>query len=219
MQIGLTFRYKAKSGCCRLSFVSSNSLRLQQPEFGHGLPPRPRSGIAPQQQGGLPPKWLHWTDDRQHHAHAGWTASASGMGEPVTGEAGFPIDYTPLTPFGPALTELAGTGVHGAAANEPSSGVAPGEQPGPGAITLDEAMQILSGIEKLKGQVFLLEDIVDRGFTEGKVVVGLTNMIDKATITNAIRTTKLYGWVRFVDISDGVPTGAIPVAGQVAQAA
>lgn len=142
-----------------------------------------------------------------------------GMGEPVTGEAGFPIDYTPLTPFGPALTELAGTGVHGAAANEPSSGVTPGEQPGPGAITLDEAMQILSGIEKLKGQVFLLEDIVDRGFTEGKVVVGLTNMIDKATITNAIRTTKLYGWVRFVDISDGVPTGAIPVAGQVAQAA
>jgi hypothetical protein len=119
-----------------------------------------------------------------------------GMGEPLTGEEGFPIPYTPLTPFGPALTELAGSGTHGAAANRAAlsgQGIAPGEQPGPSAITLEEAMQILGGVPKLKGQVFLLEDITERGFTEGRVVVGLTNMIDKATITNAIRDTKLYG--------------------------
>ena len=112
--------------------------------------------------------------------------------------------YILFTPFGPALTELAGSGTHGAAANRAAlsgQGIAPGEQPGPSAITLEEAMQILGGVPKLKGQVFLLEDITERGFTEGRVVVGLTNMIDKATITNAIRDTKLYGRIQFVNVS------------------
>ena len=224
MQIELDLQIQGQERLLQAQFRQQQQLAaLQQPESLGGTgaaAPAPGPGIAPQQQGGLPPQMASGGQMIGNTMlMPGGQPQLVGMGEPVTGEAGFPIDYTPLTPFGPALTELAGTGVHGAAANEPSSGVAPGEQPGPGAITLDEAMQILSGIEKLKGQVFLLEDIVDRGFTEGKVVVGLTNMIDKATITNAIRTTKLYGRVRFVDISDGVPTGAIPVAGQVAQAA
>jgi len=36
-------------------------------------------------------------------------------------------------------------------------------------------------------------------------------MIDKATITNAIRDTKLYGRIQFVNVSEGVPPGAVPV--------
>lgn len=143
-----------------------------------------------------------------------------GMGEPMTGEEGFPIEYTPLKPYGPALAELAGSGVHGASANEAAlagTGITPGEQPGPNAITLEEATKILSGVKKLKGAVYLLEDIVERGFTEASVAVGLTNMVDKATITNAVRKTKLYGRIRFIDVSGGIPPGAVPVAGAVAK--
>ena len=145
-----------------------------------------------------------------------------GMGEPMTGTEGFPIEYTPLKPYGPALAELAGTGTHGASANAAAlsgQGIAPGEQPGASAVTMEEAIQVLSSVGKLKGQVYLLEDIVERGFTEGSVAVGLTSMIDKATVSNAIRDTKLHGRVRFVDVSKGLPPGAMPVAGTESQAA
>lgn len=197
----------------------------QQAQGGTGATGAPAQAIgnAPQPQGGLPPTA---SPGGEMIGNAMLMPSGRpqvmGMGEPLTGEEGFPIPYTPLTPFGPALTELAGSGTHGAAANEAAlsgRGVAPGEQPGPDSITLEEAMQILGGVPKLKGQVFLLEDITERGFTEGRVVVGLTNMIDKATITNAIRGTKLYGRIQFVNVSEGVPPGAVPVNETEMQAA
>jgi len=132
-----------------------------------------------------------------------------GMGEPVTGEEGFPIPYTPLKPFGPAVAELAGTGVHGAAANEQALGG--GEQPGANSITFQEAQEILSGVQKLKGGVYLIGDIVERGYTDSSVEIGLEKAIDKATITNAVRDTKLYGRIRW---SSTIPTtGAMQVAG------
>jgi len=137
-----------------------------------------------------------------------------GMGEPLTGTAeSFPIPYTPLKPFGPAVAELAGTGVHGQGANEAAlsgAGIQPGEQPGANAVTLDEATEILSGIDKLKGALYLMGDIVQRGFTEGSVQVGITKAIDKATVSNAVRGTKLAGRIVF---ETSIPTGAVQVAG------
>jgi hypothetical protein len=145
-----------------------------------------------------------------------------GLGEPMTGQEGFPLPYTPLKPFGPAMAEMAGTGVHGNAATEKaltSAGIKPGEQPGANSITLQEAKDILSAIDKLKGAVYLLEDIVSSGFTESSVAVGLTKAIDKATIVNAVRGTKLANRIRFIDLSSGtIPPGSEQVAGSTEQA-
>jgi hypothetical protein len=131
-----------------------------------------------------------------------------GLGEPMTGSEGFPLPYTGLKPFGPAMAELAGTGVHGQGATEAALG---GAQPGPNAITLQEVQDVFSSIQKLKGAVFVFGDVVDTGYTDGSVEVGLTNPGDKATIVNAVKGTKLYGKLIF---SSTIPTsGTVQVAG------
>ena len=189
---------------------------LQQGQGGTGASaPATNTGSAPQPPGGLPP---NQPPGGEMVGNAmlmpGGQPQMMGMGEPLTGTAeSFPIPYTPLKPFGPAVAELAGTGVHGQGANEAAlsgAGIQPGEQPGANAVTLDEATEILSGIDKLKGALYLMGDIVQRGFTEGSVQVGITKAIDKATVSNAVRGTKLAGRIVF---ETSIPTGAVQVAG------
>lgn len=199
---------------------------MQQGLGGTGAPsPATSTGNAPPPQGGLPPATSPGGEMIGNTMlMPGGQPSMMGMGEPLTGNPeSFPIPYTPLKPYGPGVAELAGTGVHGQGANEAAlsgQGIAPGEQPGPNSITLEEAQQILSGVGKLKGAVYLLEDIVERGFTEGSVAVGITNAGDKATLSNAIRATKLSGRVRFITIAEGaLPPGAMQIAGPQTKAA
>jgi hypothetical protein len=199
---------------------------MQQPMGGTGAAaPATNTGNAPLPQGGLPPSPSPGGEMIGNTMlMPGGQPSMMGMGEPLTGSPeSFPIPYTPLKPYGPGVAELAGTGVHGQGANEAAlsgQGITPGEQPGLNSITLEEATQILGGIKKLKGAVYLLEDIAERGFTEGSVAVGITMAGDKATISNAIRATKLAGRVRFITINAGaLPPGAQQVAGTQTKAA
>jgi len=169
----------------------------------------PESGVAPPPQGGpaqgMPqPQQIGTTT-----VMPGGQPSMMGMGEPVTGKENFPIPYTPLKPFNEALQGLSKQGI-----GTPEGGGAGGEG-GPNAIRLEEAQQILSGIDKLRGDVFLMGDIAQYGFAESKVDVGITSKLDRATIVNGTRGTKLYGRMAFTIIpaGEGPPPGAIPISG------
>lgn len=137
-----------------------------------------------------------------------------GMGEPLTGQENFPMEYTPVKPFGPALKELAGEGTHGGAVTAGEEGM-----PGRTMIRLEDAQSILSQVQNLKGQVFLMGEIVPmemggRGATDGPVEVGITNKLDKQTILNAIRDTPLFGRIQWRELPPGSqPDTAMPVAG------
>ena len=140
-----------------------------------------------------------------------------GIGEPLTGSPeSFPIPYTPLKPFGPAMAAMTG-GVHGQGVNEQAApSGAGGAQPGPNSVTLEEATKILGAVQKLKGAVYLLGDIVANGYTDGSVEVALEKPIDKQTIANSVKGTKLENRIRF---ETTIPTtGATQVAGPQALA-
>lgn len=127
-----------------------------------------------------------------------------GMGEPMTGQEGFPLPYTPLKPFNQALDKLFPNEEQGAGPSDLSEE----------AITADEAIQILSGIQKLRGEIYLIGEIAKRGYTEGKVELAISNKLDKQTILNAVRETRLYGRITFMVVPKGQPpTDAIPVKG------
>jgi hypothetical protein len=127
-----------------------------------------------------------------------------GMGEPLTGGENFPIPYTAFQPYNQVGDAMFGkTGEKG-----------PTDDRSANSITVEEVQQIIAGIPNLKGQVFIGGEMVQRGSTEGKVALYITSKLDKATVVNAVRDTKLYGRLEFYPINEGEqPQGAIPVTG------
>jgi hypothetical protein len=166
---------------------------------GGSAPSAPATGNAPQPPGGLPPtQQPPGPGGEMVGPNAmlmpGGQPQVLGMGEPLTGSAeSFPIPYTPLKPFGPAVAELAGTGVHGAAANEQA--LAAETMPGKGVITADQVVSALEqatnrrgekATDKLKGRVWLLGDLATRGFTNNKIELGISVKSDQQILTTAL---------------------------------
>ena len=82
------------------------------------------------------------------------------------------------------------------------------------AITVEQVKQILAGIQKLKGEVYIGGEIARTGYTEGRVTLYITNKLDKATISNAVRETPLAGRIEFIPVPEGkIPPSAIPLKG------
>lgn len=132
--------------------------------------------------------------------------SMMGVGEPATGEEGFPLPYTVLKPFNQAMDQL----FPGQSENQ--QGMV--NDLGPDAITIEEVQQAVGAVKNLKGQVFVGGDLAKSGATENRVTLYITNKLDKQTILNSVRETKLFGRIDFIPIPEGeVPPGAVPLTG------
>lgn len=188
----------------------------------------PGSGNAPQQPGGLPPTQSSAGEmiGGNTMLMPGGQPQMVGMGEPITGEAeDFPIPYTPLKPYGPAMAELAGTGTHGAAATEAalSDELQPEAMPGKTVVKAEEITSALEAAvnrkgekatDKLKGMVYLMEDLATRGWTDGEIVIGITVKSDQQIITTALPQYAGQGLLRFRMVNAGVvPEDAVLIFG------
>jgi hypothetical protein len=153
---------------------------------------------------------------------------AMGIGEPLGGEENFPLPYTDVKPFPQALEALAGGGRGGPApagpGGQPPTG--PEEVPAavketdPRAVDAEAVIAAIKGIAKriasgeirsrsggIKGAVYLLGDIAQRGMTMGNIEVGFTVASDRQLLESAL--TEWNGRLRFMKVtSDNPPAGA-----------
>jgi hypothetical protein len=201
--------------------------------------PAPVSGNAPTPPGGLPPGTNPTSPGGEiiggnAMLMPGGQPQMLGLGEPLTGAAeSFPIPYTPLKPYGPAVAELAGTGVHGQAANEAAaSGGLQGEaMPGKNVIKAEDIAQALEGAvnrqgvkatDKIKGEVYLMGDLATRGWTDGKVELGITVKSDQQILTTALPQYAAMGILVFREVKfktpeDAQAAGAVLIVGPPAK--
>lgn len=204
---------------------------LTQPQGATGgeTPPAPDSGNAPLPPGGLAPSASPAGGGEMIGGNTmlmpGGQPQMMGLGEPLTGSAeSFPIPYTPLKPYGPAVASLAGTGTHGAAANREALGGAPEGNALPGK-TMVKAEDIVSALEqavnrrgekaidKLKGRVYLMGELATRGSTDGKVEIGITVKSDQQIITTALPQFASQGLLVFRVITTPNPEEAVEIFG------
>jgi hypothetical protein len=146
----------------------------------------------------------------------GGQPSIMGMGEPATGEEGFPMPYTGLKPFNQAMDQLfPGEQGGGDAALQEEA------MPGRTVVKSEEVVEALQSatnrngepaIDKLKGQVYLVGDIVQRGWTDGKIEFAITERSDQQIIVNALPQWSGQKLLSFTVIQPGkVPADSIPV--------
>jgi len=144
-----------------------------------------------------------------------------GMGEPVTGKENFPIPYTPLKPFNEALRGLSQQGV-GASENAPQG--PQGEAlPGRNVVTADEITAALNqatnrrgekASAKIRGKVFLLGEMAQRGWTDGAIEIGLTVKSDQQIIVAALPQYAAEQRLSFRVIAEGTtPPDAMLIFG------
>jgi hypothetical protein len=171
----------------------------------------PVPGNAPQQPGGLPPQSPSPAGEMIGGAMLmpGGQPQLMGIGEPMTeAPEDFPIPYTPLKPFGPALAELAGSGVHGASANEAAmkGGLSADAMPGMEVVKAEDVVSALESAvnrkgekatAKLRGKVYLMGDLATRGWTDGAIEIGITHKPDQQIITTALPQYAAKNLLRF----------------------
>jgi hypothetical protein len=200
---------------------------LGQGEGGTGASsPAGATANAPTPQGGLPPSPSPSPGGQMVGGNAmlmpGGQPQMLGMGEPLTGNAeSFPIPYTPLKPYGPALAQLAGTGVHGAAVEgAPATGPAKEAMPGKNVVSADDIIKTLESavnrngekaVDKLQGRVYLMGDLASRGWTDGKLEIGITVKSDQQIIVTALPQYAAQGLLIFRLITAPNPDNAVLV--------
>jgi hypothetical protein len=147
-----------------------------------------------------------------------------GLGEPATGKENFPIPYTPLKPFNQALQgmELGGPG-----GGMGGGGLQAEAMPGRTVITAEEVTAALTeatnrkgeqATMKLKGKVYLMGEIAERGWTDGAIEIGITIKSDQQIITNALPQWASQNLLRFRMLpANSIPEGAVPISGASAQ--
>lgn len=84
----------------------------------------------------------------------------------------------------------------------PISGPSKGDQSG--QFTLDQAVEDFSSLSKIKGNIYLVGEIVQDGSTDGPIEVDVTDPIDKQTILNGL-PTPYHGQISFHNVT-AVPT-------------
>ncbi len=79
---------------------------------------------------------------------------------------------------------------------EPAGMPTPPQPQATGAFTLSGAVGDFSRLKKIKGRIFLVGEIVQKGATDGPVEVTITNPIDKSTIINGL-PDEYHGKIKF----------------------
>jgi hypothetical protein len=222
MMLEVDLQSAAKERLMKLEFEQQAKLmQMQQgmnPSAGGTAPAAPNTEAAPPQQGGLPPTAPGAPPQAPGQIGnttlmPGGQPAMMGMGEPMTGNEDFPLPYTPLKPFGPAMAEMAGTGVHGAAVdNQVAAGAQKGTMPGRTMVKAEEVTTALTAAvnrkgekatSKLKGKVYLMGEIAERGATDGKIEIGLTVAADQQVIVTALPQWSSQGLLAFRILEGG----------------
>jgi len=199
------------------------------PSAGGTAPAAPNGETAPPNQGGLPPTAPGAPPQAPGQIGnttlmPGGAPAMMGMGEPMTGTEGFPLPYTPLKPFGPAMATMAGTGIHGAAVDNQASAAQQKEaMPGRAVVKADEVTSALAAAvnrkgekatSKLKGKVYLMGEIAERGFTDGQIEIGLTVAADQQIIVTALPQWSSKNLLAFRILEGGAePTEGVLIFG------
>jgi hypothetical protein len=175
------------------------------PPGAEGAPPGPPPQGAPPEGMPLPPDMAPGGGSGPVVLPEG-RPFVMGMGEPLSGAENFPLPTENVLPYNQALEQLAPRGEKPGMAGEM----------GPGAISAEEVTEALQGVQKLKGQVYLMGQLAERGATMSIIELGITNKLDKQTILNAL--PQYQGKIRFTVLPDGAaPPGAVPVVGAPAE--
>jgi hypothetical protein len=157
----------------------------------------PAEGAPAPQQGGLPPGEQL---PSSLSLLPGGAPTAMGTSAPLSGEENFPLPFTEVKPYAAALDVMTGT-------------PQPPEKMGAGAVSAEDVMKAVAGVQKLKGEVYLAGEIAKRGQTMGAITLALTDKLDKQTLLNALPEYK--GRIEFVIVPAGQPpAGAIPIVGE-----
>jgi hypothetical protein len=139
-----------------------------------------------------------------------------GSGEPFTGEENFPLPFEQVQPYAEGLEAIKAAQGGGTPATGQEEAM-----PGRTVIKADEVIQALSSATnrkgeqaqgKLKGQVYLVGEIAERGFTDSKIEFALTVKSDQQIITTALPQFAAQGLLVFRVVT-AIPEGAIPVNG------
>jgi hypothetical protein len=195
------------------------AIQQQQPQQG-GTDAEASAGIpanAPPPQGGLPPAATDvppGAGGQMIGGNAmvmpGGQPQMLGMGEPITGQEGFPLPYTPLKPFTPAMAAITGEVGGGTSA---ATGM-----PGKPIVTIDEVVEALESfvnrrgekaVDKLQGNVYIMGDMATRGETDGKIEIGVTVKSDQQIITNALPQYAAQNLLEFRVLGADNPPNAI----------
>ncbi len=194
---------------------------LQQGMGGTGAEaPAGTTENAPQPTGGLPPSPNAVPGGEMVAGNAmlmpGGQPQMMGVGEPLTGTEGFPIPYTPLKPYGPALEQVTGGGQQG------GGRLATEAMPGRNVVRADDIIAALEkavnrkgeqAMGKLRGKVYLMGQIAERGWTDGKIEIGITVRSDQQVITTALPEYALQKRLQFRMVSASAePEGAILIS-------
>lgn len=140
---------------------------------------------------------------------------AMGTGAPFTGEQGFPLPFQNVNPYAEGLEAIK------AAQGGPTPTGQEEAMPGRTVVKADEVIKALSGATnrkgektsaKFKGQVYLVGEIAERGFTDSKIEFALTQKSDQQLIVNALPQYAAQGLLVFRVVTT-IPAGAIPVNG------
>jgi hypothetical protein len=201
--------------------------QMTQSGGGTGQPPAPNGEAAPPPQGGLPPSAPGQVGNTT--LMPGGQPAMMGMGEPMTGNEDFPLPYTPLKPFGPAMAELAGTGVHGQAVDQAAAKGQSEAMPGRTVVKAEEVTAALkaavnrqgvNATAKIKGKVYLMGEMATRGWSDGKIEIGITQKSDQQIIVTALPQWASQGLLSFRVIAEGTtPTDGVMIFGPEAKTA
>ncbi len=138
-----------------------------------------------------------------------------GTGEPFTGEENFPLPFQNVQPYAEGLEAIKGAQGGGGPVGQEEA------MPGKTVIRAEEVVTALNGaanrkgenaLAKLKGKVYLVGEIAERGFTDGKVEFAITVKSDQQVIVNALPQYAAQGLLTFRVIT-AVPKGAIAITG------
>jgi hypothetical protein len=139
-----------------------------------------------------------------------------GTGEPFTGAENFPLPFQNVAPYAEGLEAI--KGAQGGGAQPTSQEEA---MPGKMMIRVQEVIQALreaknrageSALSKLKGKVYLVGEIAERGMTDGNIEFALTQKSDQQIIVTALPQYASQGMLSFRVVT-AVPEGAIPITG------
>jgi hypothetical protein len=179
----------------------------------------PGSEVAPPPEGGPAPTVPQPQQIGTTMVMPGGQPSMMGMGEPASGREGFPIPYTPLKPFNEALRGLSAEGI-----GAPEPGQRGGEQlPGRNMVRAEDIASALNEATnrqgqkiaaKIRGKVFLLGEIAQRGWTDGQIEIGITVKSDQQLIVAALPQFAAENRLSFRVIAEGVtPPDAMLISG------
>lgn len=121
-------------------------------------------------------------------------------GTPGAGAPGQPPMLAPA-PAGGGTPPLPAAQTQGAMpSGTPPQASGPSKSDQSGQFTLDQAVEDFSSLKKIKGNIYLVGEIVQDGSTNGPIEVAVTDPIDKQTILNGL-PSDYHGQISFHNVT------------------